>query len=79
MCQDRKDTQSFFNMENKVTRISITDTIAAMKPGDQVEFIVAGEGREVALDSLRNAVYKADKPLRIRTTDNGLKATVSYE
>jgi hypothetical protein len=64
-------------MENKVYKVKVLETLKGLQSGDSVEFITAGECREVTIESLRNAVYKTGREMRVTSIDNGLRAIVT--
>ena len=65
------------NMENKVYKVKVLETLNGLQPGESVTFITAGEGREVTIESLRNAIYKSGRSLSVKSVDNGLRAIVT--
>ena len=62
---------------NKIYNLDITATILNLGVGESVSFVVAGEGREVSLDTLRTLKSRHQLPVEIALTDNATVAVVT--
>lgn len=61
----------------KIYNLDITATILKMKAGESVSFVVAGDGREASLDTLRSLKSRYQLPVDITLTDNATVAVVT--
>lgn len=64
-------------IENKIMRLDVIGTLRALPVGDTVIFRVAGDGAEVALETLRVAKSKYHLPVTIKKLNNGTHASVT--
>ena len=61
----------------KIYNLDVTATILNLDAGESVTFVVAGEGREVSLDTLRTLKSRHQWPVEITLTDNATQAVVT--
>ncbi len=57
--------------------LDVTATILNLEDGESVSFVVAGEGREVSLDTLRTLKSRHQLPVEITLEDNATVAVVT--
>lgn len=66
-------------MAKKIYKLEVAKTLATIKPGESLTFVVAGAGRESTLQSLRTSNASYDLHLNVRSTNDGLRAVVTND
>jgi hypothetical protein len=66
-------------MAKKIYELAVAKTLRTIAPGEQLQFVVAGAGRETTLQSLRTSTAAYDLHLNVRSTNDGLRAVVTND
>ena len=66
-------------MATKIYELAVAKTLRTIAPGERLQFVVAGAGRETTLQTLRTSTATYDLGLTVSTTDDGLRAIVSND
>ena len=66
-------------MATKIYELAVAKTLRTIAPGEQLQFVVAGDGRETTLQSLRTSAASYELGLTVSTTDDGLRAIVTND